>query len=317
MFRLPHSAPLSHDSGAREGITTDSSDSTTLWIGSKTDTGKKVWGCDQNQNPNPPSLTVQAFLGHLYGWGPFQDHCNARANLLENTPGYNNPAKTPNYQAVKGEFDGLQYWKDVLNGDYGQWTDNSKPNYGQFDPYVALIHGKDYLNAPYTYAYSVDDAVGNMQTDGAGLIVAVGGPENLPNPDHATPNVNFPYGLDSIYPTGTITFTKYGRCTTIPITDPNPNFLSFPVPEGIAGSTSSVINCQISFLDDQNRHYQFKLKALPPFPTNPDPTPAERTAANTTFIDCTANTNPQVLGWCHAIYPYQMMVVGQSEIFFL
>src|ERR1700682_2038777 len=35
MFRLPHSAPLSHDSGAREGITTDSSDSTTLWIGSK------------------------------------------------------------------------------------------------------------------------------------------------------------------------------------------------------------------------------------------------------------------------------------------
>src|SRR6202011_5742466 len=35
MFRLPHSAPLSHDSGAREGITTDSSGSTTLWIGSK------------------------------------------------------------------------------------------------------------------------------------------------------------------------------------------------------------------------------------------------------------------------------------------
>jgi ligand-binding sensor domain-containing protein len=34
MFRLPHPAPLSRDSGAREGITTDSSDSTTLWIGS-------------------------------------------------------------------------------------------------------------------------------------------------------------------------------------------------------------------------------------------------------------------------------------------
>src|SRR5438105_8166624 len=35
MFRLPHPAPLSRDSGAREGITTDPSDSTTLWIGSK------------------------------------------------------------------------------------------------------------------------------------------------------------------------------------------------------------------------------------------------------------------------------------------
>src|SRR5579862_1424845 len=35
MFRLPHRAPLSGDSGARQGITTDSPDSTTLWIGSK------------------------------------------------------------------------------------------------------------------------------------------------------------------------------------------------------------------------------------------------------------------------------------------
>jgi hypothetical protein len=34
VFRLPHAAPLSSVSGAREGITTDSSDSTTLWIGS-------------------------------------------------------------------------------------------------------------------------------------------------------------------------------------------------------------------------------------------------------------------------------------------
>src|SRR5438046_7353336 len=35
MFRLPHSAPLSSNAGAGEGITTDSSDSTTLWIGSE------------------------------------------------------------------------------------------------------------------------------------------------------------------------------------------------------------------------------------------------------------------------------------------
>src|SRR3982074_2456929 len=34
VFRLPHSAPLSSDAGAREGITTDSSDSTTFRIGS-------------------------------------------------------------------------------------------------------------------------------------------------------------------------------------------------------------------------------------------------------------------------------------------
>jgi hypothetical protein len=34
VFRLPHRAPLDKDSGARQGITTDSPDSTTFWIGS-------------------------------------------------------------------------------------------------------------------------------------------------------------------------------------------------------------------------------------------------------------------------------------------
>src|ERR1051326_221368 len=36
VFRLPHRAPLNGHSGATQGITTDSSDSTTSWIGSKT-----------------------------------------------------------------------------------------------------------------------------------------------------------------------------------------------------------------------------------------------------------------------------------------
>src|SRR5262249_4641938 len=35
VFGLPHRAPLGCDSGARQRITTDSSDSTTSWIGSK------------------------------------------------------------------------------------------------------------------------------------------------------------------------------------------------------------------------------------------------------------------------------------------
>ena len=35
VFRLPHWAPLGIDSGARQRITSDSSDSTTFWIGSK------------------------------------------------------------------------------------------------------------------------------------------------------------------------------------------------------------------------------------------------------------------------------------------
>src|SRR5205823_3436530 len=47
VFRLPHSAPLSSDAGAREGITTDSSDSTTFWIGSNVERLSLwvVWPC--------------------------------------------------------------------------------------------------------------------------------------------------------------------------------------------------------------------------------------------------------------------------------
>ena len=58
------------------------------------------------------------------------------------------------------------------------------------------------MNAPYTYAYSVDDAVGNMQTDGTGLIIAVGGPQSLPNKDHVTREVMFTFGYKSPYAGG-------------------------------------------------------------------------------------------------------------------
>ena len=66
-----------------------------------------------------------------------------------------------------------------------------------------------------SHAYSVDDAVGNMQTDGTGLIIAVGGPQHLPNPNHVTPEVQFTFGYKSPY-AGGITFNQYGRCITAP-----------------------------------------------------------------------------------------------------
>jgi hypothetical protein len=171
---------------------------------------------------------------------------------------------------------------------------------------VALVHGPDYINAPYTYAYSVDDAVGNMQTDGTGLIIAVGGSQSLPNPDHATPNVNFPFGYSSSYDGG-IHFTQYGRCTTTPDTPTVSYFTSFPVPEGIDGMRSSILQCTISMQDSKGRIYLFKLKRLPSaFPNNPNPTPQERAAANSKLIDCTGNSG-QMLNWCHDVYPYNQI----------
>ena len=85
---------------------------------------------------------------------------------------------------------------------------------------MSLIHGPDYLNAPYTYAYSVDDAVGNVQTDGTGVIIAVGGTENLPNPDHATPDVHFNYPYKSL--SNGNTFDFFGRCSKTRRQPPTP-----------------------------------------------------------------------------------------------
>jgi hypothetical protein len=204
------------------------------------------WGCDQTKKPHPPSkrnFTDLQLLQHLYGWVQFNEHCAADANLLQHTPGYKNPDREPNYQKVKNEFDKLQYWKDVLEGDYGV-----------FHPYVALIHGPTFIDAPYTYAYSVDDAVGNMQTDGRGLIIAVGGTQNLPNPDHATPNVNFNFAYKSLS-NGNF-FTKFGRCKPAPDQATNPNFSSFAVPVGV---TKKVSDCLITFEDNLERQYQFQI----------------------------------------------------------
>jgi len=183
-------------------------------------TWAEAWGC---KTP-PAQYDLLRVLSHFYGWSPWNadSECKTDINLLEQTPGYTDPAKAPHdYATVKGEFDQLQYWFKVLNRQYGQWSNNLAADYGQFDPYVALVHGPDFLNAPYAYAYSVDDAVGNMQTDGTGLYIAVGGigqpPNNLPNPDHVTPEVQFTFGYKTtILPNNpfaglTMTMDKYGH----------------------------------------------------------------------------------------------------------
>lgn len=259
--------------------------------GDKTWTG--VWLC---QSPAVTPIQEVPFLSHFYGWQPWgaESKCRADVNLLWQTPGYNDPTKAPHdYSTVKREFDDLQYWfnyhlddGDTQPGDYGQWTTPSAPNYGVFDPYVALVHGKEFMNAPYTYAYSVDDAVGNYQADGTGLVVAVGGPRGLPNPDHVTREVQFTFGYRTAITSGpfaglTITMDAYSRCNTDP-ENSVPSFTTFVVPEGLAGGNNvgdpippnSVRNCPIALRDSQGRIYRFQIGTYPStWPLKPNPVP--------------------------------------------
>ena len=271
------------------------------------------FGCNfDNMHPKPVTLTRALKLRSVHGWSPFNDNCtNAQGNLLENTPGYFtiNPDKTKNYakyQAVKAEFDALQYWPDVVGGNMLN---------GRFNPYGVLIHGADYINAPYVYAYSVDDAVGNMQVAGDGLILAVGGVNGLPNPNHATPFINVSFGFST---KDAVRFTKYSICKTTPDTAVNPDFPSFAI------SSTNPNTCPLSF--QENVHagqlYTFKLKSqpkggLPPWPICQKGDVTCETALNPAArapIDCTGNTGIAV-AWCKDVFAYTELEAKRPHYF--
>jgi hypothetical protein len=190
-------------------------------------------------------LTDFTAIGHIYGWTPFTEFCQAAgANLLQETPfkagdiasctasasstpvcysgpfqGTPTPVKTYQvYQQVKLEFDQLNYNKTLTGGDYN------------FNPWVnVLIHGP-FVNADNVYAYSVDDAVGNLQSEGVGFFIDVGSSQNLctcllnstnactgsPGPNPACPNQNpagppINVGVAQL-PSSSTNFTHYGLC---------------------------------------------------------------------------------------------------------
>lgn len=250
--------------------------------------------CYGSGTPTQDQLVSQA-----YQWSPFNAACTVRPglannnyHLLQNTKGYygsltgmtcdiptGNGCDYSAYQKVKNTFDALQYWPGLP----------SPPN-GQFDPWVVLVHGKDYLDSQ-AYAYSVDDAMGNMQVPGDGFIIAVGGAAGLPNPNPAIPPIQVSYGYDE---KNSVNFTHYGACNEAPVTSINKESPAFTI--------YSVENCTISFIDTLHNLYHFKVKTPPPYP--PLPQSLAPAKANFKPIDCSDNA-PGSVGaiWCHSVLP--------------
>jgi len=224
------------------------------------------WKCEQEHRASGDKMSM---IGHIYGWTPFNDGCNnAELNLLENTAGY----KANNYKEyhrVKSLFDDLQLAPD-----------------GKFDPYVLLIHDKKYLNAKNVYAYSVDDALGNMQVDGSGLIIAVGGKQRLPNPDEATPPVHVSIGSSK---DNKVSYTKYRICNTGKNRDVNPDFTSFNI------SINNISKCLLTLWDNNKpvRMYQFRITQQPPFPPGPG-----YDAKTKKMVDCRPSKNDAARKQC-------------------
>jgi hypothetical protein len=248
-------------------------------------------------NGQPVTETPDRTIAHVYGWTPWTEAavdstgkptgagCSPTANLLENTPGYmdNNYAL---YGKVKLEFDNLNYAK-YTGAPY------------VFNPWVQFIHGNaiipDQLGMPGVYAYSVDDAVGNLNVEAQGYIVDIGSTKHLENQTRAAPPVNISFGYS---PSDPVRFLSYGVCGNAPsqqkpVNPANPQFIiSATAPE----------NCPVYFTDNKSpaQTYTFTVTTPPPFtiiPTAGIPAAAvwssgagNPTQYNTTgVIDCSGN----------------------------
>jgi len=239
------------------------------------------WKCDPAHRVSRTTMTM---VGHIYGWAPFNDGCgNAELNLLEKTPGYsaNQSAK---YREVKQIFDDLQAEKD-----------------GRFDPYAMLIHSDDYIGAKNVYAYSVDDALGNMQVEGSGLIIAVGGNRGLPNGDPATPPIHVALGSSD---KDKVKYTYYRICNAGKNRPVNPDYTAFEV------SISKIKNCLLTLWDDNKRVYQFKITQQPPFPEIPkwDPKTAK-------MVDCSPTKDDAARQNCERNAFGYTLIDGREEVY--
>jgi hypothetical protein len=212
----------------------------------------------------PLGQTVNGVLSHIYGWTPWIEDaagrkgygCKPADNLLENTPGYwswsdpndhKKPKDYSKYLAVKLEFDKL---------NYGTLPEEKYT----FNPWVQFIHGKNYLNIPGAYAYSVDDAVGNIQAEATGYIVDVGSVNHLENKYPAEQPINVSLGYD---PEAAIKFASYRVCVNDaahdkPVNELNPAFIM---------NARDPLTCPVFLIDNKNpaQTYTFTITQSPPF----------------------------------------------------
>ena len=206
-----------------------------------------------------PNLT----LSHVYGWTPWTESksdakglgCAPKANLLEKTPGYGSEDSTyVKYSKVKTEFDNLNY-----GGPSGVPWSNPAASY-VFNPWVSFIHGippgtpdtkKGHLGMPGVYAYSVDDAVGNLNVYATGYVVDIGSTKHLENQNPAGPPIAISLG----YSFGdAVKFETYSVCGPNKKKQVNEAYPVFII------SAIDPQNCLVLLTDNKGTEYKFTVK---------------------------------------------------------
>lgn len=251
----------------------------------------------------PVNITDNLLISHVYGWAPWtesstgvkSDGCGPKQNLLENTPGYSDVSrefeKYKEYSRVKLAYDKLNYGKLPAK-------DGTTLKYS-FNPWVEFIHGvpnavpPKYINTPLAYAYSVDDAMGNIQAEGQGIIINIGSTVNLENQKPAKEPITI--ALGGTDPKHGIKFTHYAVCKNTPERKKaiNPRYTTIVI------SSNDPANCPIYVWDSKlpSQLYAFKVDVTPDkFPVIEDPkkqiwTPGNAVPSTTSMVVCTGLPN--------------------------
>ena len=207
---------------------------------------------------NPP---LKDLLKRVYGWVPWNENCEGGAAA-------NDLALDPDFQKVHKTYIALQYSKPL----------------GTFNPYVNLVHGTDYLDMPGSYAFSVDDDVGNMLVDGTGIIITIGGSTGLDNDVQYDKSKLVNVNLGDPEPLkDRPLWSQYGFCQGNPARDITS--LSVQI-------TSVRYPCVFGMTDQAGRTYTFTL-ASPPYPARDE-------RSHMPITKCTAPTDH----WCNSIHAY-------------
>ncbi len=206
----------------------------------------KGLSCQSNSVTND-EITI---LKKLYGWVQWNEFCGAGANALKDSLGVD-------------KFNELLQ-RYIHEMQYAYRNPNiTSADKSDFNPYVQLIHGPNFLNE-FAYSFSVDDVFAFQQYIGGGVIITVAGKTGLDNTDLIDTKVRATVTLTTLHP-GIKEWNRVGLCsTTANFTDVDPNGPFYPFWPQTDNSHGLGYPCTITATDFKNKTYQFILTAGPP-----------------------------------------------------
>ncbi|HHL3493928.1 TPA: hypothetical protein ACQ53F_002790 [Legionella pneumophila] len=263
--------------------------------------------CNLNPDSKPVPFNYWEAINHIYGWVPFNEGCGAAANPLADT-------KISGWDHAKIQS---MYIHDL---QYNYKRSNITPEL-LFNPYVQLIHDKNYLSMD-AYGFSVDDAVGFMSELGDGLIFTVGGTQGLENQQQFNYADGFSVAIgvpqSMVDKVNTPLIKKYGVCVLDQeIDDRNcqqdKQDVIMPVNSQIAGfriGTVSTYPIKVRFTDLNDNEYEFIVnEKFDPCTGEPSQCPANKAEIvnkqSCIVTNSKGDKHPKSDDWCQNANPNQ------------